>query len=111
MSSFFQGQRFRRYEVLVPMTFNDGREVPKDLLLQTVLELEHEFDAASMETAPIEGVWRREGILYRDRLLRMHVDVEDSEENREFFLHFKETLKQRFDQLDIWMTSHPIDVL
>lgn len=35
----------------------------------------------------------------------------DLAEDRQFFLGFKERLKQRFHQLDIWMTSHPIDVL
>jgi len=37
--------------------------------------------------------------------------VEDVPANREFFLLFKDRLKQKFKQIDIWMTSHPIDVL
>jgi hypothetical protein len=37
--------------------------------------------------------------------------VEDPDENRRFFIGFKETLKKRFQQLDIWLTSHPIEVL
>ena len=50
----------RRYEILVPLLFNDGRPVP---------------------------------------------------EHRAFFREFKQQLKARFDQLEIWITSHPLDVI
>jgi len=39
------------------------------------------------------------------------VDAEDTPENRQFFIELKERLKQRFQQLDIWLTVHPIEVL
>jgi len=32
-------------------------------------------------------------------------------ENREFFAEFKERLKARFEQIDIWLTTYPIEVL
>ena len=43
--------------------------------------------------------------------MRVFADVEDTPENRHFFLGFKTRLKSRFDQIEIWLTSHPIDVL
>ena len=39
----------------------------------------------------------------------MFVDVPDLDSNREFFLDFKERLKERFQQIDIWVTSYPLD--
>ena len=39
------------------------------------------------------------------------LDVEDSQENHAFFSRFKETLKKRFGQLDIWITSQLVDVI
>jgi hypothetical protein len=39
------------------------------------------------------------------------VDVVDTVENRRFFLQFKEQVKTDFQQMDIWLTSYPIDVL
>lgn len=41
---------FRRYEMLIPSQFNDGRSVPEALLTQTLLELEQQFGAVSCET-------------------------------------------------------------
>jgi hypothetical protein len=37
--------------------------------------------------------------------------VPDTAENRQFFVEFKELLKQRFQQIDIWMTTYPLDVI
>jgi hypothetical protein len=52
-----------------------------------------------------------EGENYRDELVRVFIDVEDTPENREFFIQFRDRLKGKFRQLAIWLTSHAIDVL
>ena len=102
---------FRRYEILIPLRFNDGQPVPDTSIVETLLELRRQFGAVSSETQIIRGQWESEGHVYRDDHLRVFLDVADSSENRQFFLRFKDLLKQRFQQIDIWMTSHPIDVL
>jgi hypothetical protein len=38
---------FRRYEVLLPLQFDDGQPVPDDLVADTLLELEQRFGAVS----------------------------------------------------------------
>jgi hypothetical protein len=101
----------RRYEILLPSQFNDSRPVPEDLIAETLLELELKFGAVSCETQLILGLWRREGELYRDNLARVFVDVEDTHDNRQFFVQFKQRLKDRFDQLEIWMTTYPIETV
>jgi hypothetical protein len=73
--------------------------------------LREQFGAASWETQTLRGSWEHEGIVHQDNLARLFVDVPDRPEHREFFRQFKETLKVRFQQLDIWITSHPIDVI
>jgi hypothetical protein len=102
---------YRRYEILLPRQFNDGRQVPPRLFDETLIELRRQFGPASCETQTIQGQWQHQREIYHDQSVRVFVDVEDVPENREFFLGFKQELKQQFDQFDIWMTSHPIDVL
>ena len=41
----------------------------------------------------------------------MFVDVAATPEHDQFFQEFKEKLKERFQQLEIWVTSHDIRVL
>jgi hypothetical protein len=101
----------RRYEILVPLVFNDGSPVPEGLVAETLKELREYFGAASWETQVLEGVWEHEGVVYHDSLTRFFVDVPDLPQHREFFARFKERLKQRFNQLDVWITSHLIDVI
>jgi hypothetical protein len=67
-----------------------------DEFADTLLELEERFGTVSSESRTIAGQLRHEGHVYRDESVRVFVDVPDTEENRQFFIAFKETLKQRF---------------
>ena len=101
----------RRYEILVPLLFNDGSPVPETLLAQTFTELGARFGAASWETQVVQGSWEREGTTFRDNLTRFFVDVPDLPDHRVFFKEFKRVLMQRFKQMDVWITSSPLDVI
>ncbi len=102
---------YRRYEFLLPLRFNDGQPIPNEHVADALLEVEGRFGAVSAETQVIRGFWRHEGRSYRDDLVRVFIDTLDQPESRQFFQEFKERLKARFQQIDIWMTSYPIDVL
>jgi len=102
---------YRRFELLIPLRFNDGRAVPDALIADTLLELRRKFGAVSAESQIIHGHWQHMGEVYRDDLVRVFVDVEDQPDTRQFFLDLKEELKRRFQQVEIWMTSHPLDIL
>ena len=57
---------WRRCEILLPLKFNDGQPVPRQLLGQTLLELEERFGAVSCEAQIIHGIWRHQGQRFRD---------------------------------------------
>ena len=101
----------RRFQVLLPLRFNDGSPVPETAIADTLLELEQRFGAVSSETQTIRGQWRHEGQSYRDDLIRVFVDVADEPESRQFFIEFKDRLKARFQQIDIWVTKYLIEAL
>ena len=52
----------RRYEILLPLKFNDGRPVPAELFYETREDLLARFEGLSWVTHPIEGMWKQEGI-------------------------------------------------
>jgi hypothetical protein len=101
----------RRFEILLPLKFNDGSMVPGELTAQTILELREKFGAVSCETQTIKGVWQQAGQEYRDDLVRLFIDVPDLGEHRQYFVEYKEILKIRFQQIDIWMVTYPLDVI
>ena len=102
--------KLRRFEILLPLQFNDGREVPPDWLAEAVLEIVEKFDAASYETQKVEGHWRHQGILYRDNLVKIVIDAADEEANREWMREYKAHWKEKLEQLDLWLVSYTIDV-
>ena len=101
----------RRFEILLPLRFNDGQPVPDELVGQTIQELRQQFGAISAETQVIRGHWQYQTEIFRDELVRVFVDVADTADNRAFFVAYKEQLKARFQQLDIWMTTYLIEVI
>jgi hypothetical protein len=96
--------------VLLPLQFNDGRDVPTEWLAEAVLEIVDHFGAASYETQKLEGHWRQGGVVYRDNLVRVAVDVPDSAKSRQWMKRFKSRWKTRLEQLELWMVSYRIEV-
>lgn len=45
-------RKSRRFEVLLPMRFNDGRDVPDELLGEAVNEIVAQFGAVSFRKVP-----------------------------------------------------------
>lgn len=101
----------RRFEILLPKRFNDGAIVPRRLVGRTQLDLLARFSALSYDPQAISGMWIHEGQTYLDALTRLFVDVADTRENMQFFRSFKEILKTRFMQIDIWMVHFAIEVV
>ena len=52
---------FRRFEILLPLRFNDGQPVPGEFIADTLLELEQRYGAVSSESQAIQGLWRHQG--------------------------------------------------
>jgi len=95
---------------MLPLAFNDGAEVPPEWLAEAVLEIVDRFGAASYETQKVEGHWRHKGVLYRDNLVRLVVDVPDTTPNRKWMKNFKNRWLVRLQQLELWVVSYPITV-
>jgi hypothetical protein len=102
--------KWRRFEVMLPRQFNDGREVPPEWISLAALEIGDHFGSVSYETQIIEGRWQQAGVIYRDHLARLVVDVPDRKENRTWMKAFKKRWKEKLEQLEIWMISYRIDI-
>jgi hypothetical protein len=103
--------RKRRYEMLLPLTYNDGRPVELAKHEKTREELVARFGAVSLLPAALRGVWVHEGQRYEEDFMRLFVDVSDTRANRQFFVRLKATLLERFEQLEIYIASYPVDIL
>lgn len=100
-----------RFEILLPLFYNDGRQIEPEKFLQTDDELVRLFGATSTDTVVVRGRWLYKSTIFQDRLIRVRLDLQDTPENWQSVRAFKETLKSRFDQLDIWITASRIEVV
>lgn len=100
----------RRFEILLPTEFNDGREVPHELLESAVKEIVDRFGAASEEPESVEGRWKHSGRVQQDSLSKVVVDVDDTDENRAWMRQFKSRWRDKLHQLEIWLVSYQIEI-
>jgi hypothetical protein len=100
-----------RFEILLPLFYNDGRPIEREKFVETDDELVRQFGAVSTDSVTVRGLWQYQSTLYHDQLLRARVDVEDCPENWQALRDLKEAWKARFGQLDIWITAYRIEIV
>ena len=103
--------RRTRYEILLPLRYNDGERIEKRKFAVTQDEILEQFGAVTIDSVGVVGTWVYEGAQYEDRLIRLTVDVEEDAAAESFLRQYKERLKDRFRQIDIWITSHTVNVI
>lgn len=100
-----------RFEILLPLFYNDGRMIEGQKFVETDDELVATFGATSTDTVVVRGHWMYQSTIFEDRLIRVRVDVEDVPENWQKMRDTKEVLKRRFEQIDIWISAHRVEIL
>jgi len=94
------------YDIYLPLRYNDGREIEPSKFDQTRKELVNRFGGLSVlpgQGLRIEGWWKSKDALFKDeiRIFRVFCTPDD-----EFFKGYKETLKARFEQEEIFILSY-----
>src|SRR5262245_3263501 len=102
--------RTKRYEILLPLTYNDGTTIEPEKFDRTAEELSDRFGGVTEDTIRVTGTWKYGGTRYREQLFRLRVDTEDPTA-ADFFRAIKPTLKDRFQQIDIWITAYEIEII
>lgn len=105
----------RRYEIYLPMTYNDGRLIEDEKFIQTEAELLERFEGVTLmqrrsETA-LKGLWRHAGEVYSDEITIALIYAYETEEADEWLTLYKETLKDRFQQLEVLIVAFPVEVI
>ena len=100
-----------QYEILLPRTFNDGTAVPARLFLDTKDELVQQFGGATFHEEAVTGYWLHESVEYKDVMVRVTVASRAAPQNEAFIRQYKEVLKQRFNQKEIWIVEYRIRII
>src|SRR5260370_38602645 len=87
--------RIKRYEILLPLYYNDGSLIEPDKFDETAEELCERFGGVTQDTVRATGTWKYGGTRYRDNLLRLRIATNDPSAVA-FLQKFKSRWKERF---------------
>jgi hypothetical protein len=104
-----RGRQQKEYAILLPLKYNSAEPVPYELILQTRDELVQRFGGASFDPGVVEGYWVMAARVYSDELIRVRVSADGTPDDDQFIQEYKERLKLRFDQEEIYVTASVIE--
>ena len=97
----------RRYDIYLPLTFNDGRPIPRVHHIRVERQLLARFAGVTSlrREFPMRGVWQGESETYVDRVIVMTaLDFRPRGSSR-FIADLKRNLLRDFEQLEILITE------
>ena len=102
----------RRYDMYLPLTFNNGKPIPDELFISVESRLLARFRGltAQQKSFPLRGIWQGKSRLFLDQVITITaLDFRQNGSSR-FFARLKTTLLQKFQQLAILITESSLRV-
>ena len=105
------GSRKRRFEIILPLEYNNKKEIEHTKFFEMKDELLSRFGGFSYLTGSF-GSWRSpDGVLYSDRSTLFIVAADDNKKTLNFVKRYKKRLERRFQQEAILFTHYRIYTL
>ena len=103
----------RKYEIYLPLKYNDGRDIEPEKIKQIKEELVAKFGGitVSSRSSPYQGTWKYAGVKYIDDIIKVEIVTSGDKLTKRFLKDFKERLKESLQQIDILITTHGIQVI
>ena len=100
----------KKYEIYLPLKYNDGNEIEPEKIKQVREELVETFGAVTVSSlsAPYQGTWRYGGVEFIDDIIKFEIITDGSTKTVKFFRRMKENLKSLLRQKDILITVQDI---
>jgi len=100
----------KRYEIYLPLRYNNGKEIEPEKIKRVREELVAAFGALTVSSlsAPYQGSWKYGGVTFIDDIVKIEIITTDDGKAQRFFIRFKERLKRLLKQIDILITVQGI---
>jgi len=109
-------QLARKYDIYLPLRYNDGRMIPEEYYRQVEFELVERFGGVTMieQQNPLRGVWKFQNQRFVDEIIAVTVldfGYSEGSQSEQFFIEYKEQLKKFFEQLDILIIAQVVTII
>ena len=100
----------KKYEIYVPLKYNNGDPIESEKIKQIREELIAAFGTLTVSalSAPFQGTWKYGGVQFMDDIIKIEVITAEDVKTDRFFRRFKQRLKQLLQQVDILITTQDI---
>ena len=100
----------KKYEIYLPLKYNDGREIEAEKIKQIREELISVFGAltVSSQAALYQGTWKYGGVDFIDDIIKIEIITGADKKTERYFRQFKTRLKRLLKQIDILITAQTI---
>jgi hypothetical protein len=100
----FEALVMRKYDIHLPLNYNDGEPIEQEKIRCVREELIAAFGAFAV---PDRKTWKYDGVKYVE-ILKIEIVTTNDNVPKKFFKDFKERLKESFRQTDILITTHRV---
>jgi hypothetical protein len=102
----------RRYDLYLPVTYNDGRPIADEVFRKLQGRLLARFGGltAQQREFPLQGIWQGGTRLYLDQVILMTALDFRRQGSARFIAQLKQALLREFDQLEVLITEHSLRV-
>lgn len=101
----------KEYDLLVPLTHNDGRPIEAKVFVHLRERLLEEFGGLTFFPQSNEGYWTFGGVTYRDDIVIYRVITNKVRAARRFFSRLKIELKRELEQEEILIVERDAELL
>ena len=106
----------KRYDIYLPLKYNDGTEIEIEKYEQVENELLDQFGGVTsvQQKNPLRGLWKSEDRIYYDEIIiftAIDFAFDRSDEGERFLRNYKGTLKKKFRQEEILITAQVLEII
>jgi hypothetical protein len=103
-------RRMKKYEIYLPLTYNDGTKIEAEKIKQIREELVDVFGARTVSShhAPYQGAWNYRGIDFIEDIIKIEIIARADRKTQKFFRQFKERVKRMLKQFDVLIITQDI---
>src|SRR5258706_12900506 len=105
--------RMKKYEIYLPLKYNDGTKIETEKIKQIREELVGVFGArtVSSQHAPYQGAWNYRGSDIVEDIIKIEIIARADRKTQKFFRQFKERLKRLLKQIDVLIIAQDVRLI
>jgi len=101
----------KEFDLFLPLFFNDGTQIPRELFQDLQARLLEQFDGLTFFPQPNKGFWRMGDVTYQDEIVIFRMLTKKPKKARRYLADLKMWMKQAFRQEEILIIERSIKLV